>query len=561
MAGRRLTCPYVPVASDTAPPGWLPNRLTPVRYLAGLLRARRGLAAASALCGALWLVPGALQPLLIGRAVDAGIAAGDTGTLLIWVGAIVAAAVLQSGSACFVVYTGNGMWIHGATTTQQVVSDHTAFLGASLRSQAAMGDVLAISSTDINRVGNAFEVTGRLFGSVIGFAVVGTALVTISPVLGAVALIGVPLAVLGVGLLMRPLGRRKEALRAEQSAVNARASDIVSGLRILRGVGGEARFLRLFGDSNERSRRAGVEVARNVSWLSGAEVLLPGLVTVALTWLGAHLVVAGSISVGELVTFYAASVFLVIPIRTATEAADSYTGALVAGRKVCGLLRLRPVLPDPAEPVTLPDGELDLYDSATGFTAVAGKLTVLDAGAAAEQIAARLARFAEREPDSRVLIGGVPAEQVALAELRRRVVYAHNQDIWFSGVLGEELAPETPRTVTVAEAMHAADAEDIVAGLPRGYDELIGERGREVSGGQRQRLSLARALAIDADVLLLDEPTSAVDAHTESRICARIAELRSGRTTVVCSQSPLWKHVADHVVSFSADGEEVPVCN
>jgi ABC-type multidrug transport system fused ATPase/permease subunit len=81
---------------------------------------------------------------------------------------------------------------------------------------------------------------------------------------------------------------------------------------------------------------------------------------------------------------------------------------------------------------------------------------------------------------------------------------------------------------------------------------VIGERGREVSGGQRQRLNLARALAADADVLVLDEPTSAVDAHTEARITERVAALRRGQTTVVFSQSPLWTHVADEVFTAKA---------
>lgn len=546
----------MPALTHPELPDWLPARLTPARFLLALLRRRRGLAVAAGVSGGLWLIPGALLPVLIGRAVDAGVAADDRRALLAWVAAIALVGLVQAACAVAVVFTGNGMWIHGATTTQQVVGTHTARLGASLRAQVGMGDVMAMSSTDINRVGNAFEVVGRLLGSVVAFAVVGAVLLTISPPLGAVAVVGVPLAVLGVGALLRPLGRRKEAHRAELGAVNARSSDIVSGLRILRGVGGESRFLRLFAETNQRARRAGVEVERNVSWLAGAEVLLPGLVTVAITWLGARLVAAGTITVGDLVTFYAASVFLVIPIQTATEAADGFTGALVSGRKACRLLGLRSVLTDPADPVPLPEGALDLYDGATGFTAVAGKLTVVDAGAEAEALAARLGRFAEGH---RVLVSGVPAEQVALAELRRRVVYAHNQDLWFSGALGAELAPEVPGGVEVTAAVFAADAEDIVEGLPERYGERIGERGREVSGGQRQRLCLARALATDADVLLLDEPTSAVDAHTESRICERLTELRRGRTTVVFSQSPLWKRVADQVVDLADAG--VTVCS
>jgi ABC-type multidrug transport system fused ATPase/permease subunit len=130
------------------------------------------------------------------------------------------------------------------------------------------------------------------------------------------------------------------------------------------------------------------------------------------------------------------------------------------------------------------------------------------------------------------------------------VVYAHNQDIWFSGILREQVSPARPGDVGVAAALFAADADDIVEALPNGVEELIGERGREVSGGQRQRLNLARALAIDADVLVLDEPTSAVDAHTEARVTVRVAKLRQGKTTVVFSQSPLWTLVADEVLSL-----------
>nr|WP_317891403.1 ATP-binding cassette domain-containing protein [Saccharopolyspora pogona] len=97
----------------------------------------------------------------------------------------------------------------------------------------------------------------------------------------------------------------------------------------------------------------------------------------------------------------------------------------------------------------------------------------------------------------------------------------------------------------VDSALHAADARDVMSALPA--DGLLDERARSLSGGQRQRLLLARALCADADVLILDEPTSAVDAHTEVRIAERVSEFRRGRTTVVLSQSPLWKAVADQV--------------
>ncbi|MET9264750.1 ABC transporter ATP-binding protein [Amycolatopsis sp. NPDC004079] len=529
----------------------LPQRPTPVRYLLAVLRARPWLVLGAAVTGAGWSLPSALLPLVIGRGVGA-IADGDTSALWRWALVAGVLGVVQALLGTGLHFAAYGMWIHGAGTTQRLVTDHTTRLGATLREAASTGNVVAVTSSDMNWIGNAFEVIGRTIGSIVAFVVIGIAMLSTSPLLGTVALVGVPLAVLGIGPLLAPLQKRKTTQRENLSDVNALGADIVSGLRILRGVGGERRFLRRFHDASQLVRRSGVEVGRSESWLAAAEVLLPGLVTVTITWLGARLALDGTIGVGELVAFYGVSAFLVVPVSTATEQVSALTSGLVAARKVCGLLALRPKLADPASPQPLPDGPLELVDTTSGIRVAPGKLTVVDLGAEAEAIAERMARFADPGEDEKVLVGGVPADRVALAELRTRVVYAHNQDIWFSGVLREQLEPARPGNVDIFAALHAADADDIVEALPRGVDELIGERGREVSGGQRQRLSLARALATDADVLLLDEPTSAVDAHTEARITQRAKELRNGRTTVVFSQSPLWRNVADEVVHGKA---------
>jgi ABC-type bacteriocin/lantibiotic exporter with double-glycine peptidase domain len=138
----------------------------------------------------------------------------------------------------------------------------------------------------------------------------------------------------------------------------------------------------------------------------------------------------------------------------------------------------------------------------------------------------------------------VPLRDADLAQTRRRIVVAHHDDVLFAGRLADQVGVD--RRVGLAEALHAADAHDIIAGLPAGVDERLGARGRQLSGGQRQRLALARVLTLDPDVLVLDDPTSAVDAHTEARIASRVAALRRGRTTVVISHSPLWASVAEH---------------
>jgi ABC-type multidrug transport system fused ATPase/permease subunit len=128
-------------------------------------------------------------------------------------------------------------------------------------------------------------------------------------------------------------------------------------------------------------------------------------------------------------------------------------------------------------------------------------------------------------------------------------VVSEADPVLFSGRLREVLDPwGTGADGDVEEAVTVASADDVVDALPERLDEVIDERGRSFSGGQRQRLALTRALLADPEILVLVEPTSAVDAHTEARIAQRLREARSGRTTVVVTASPLVLDRADHVV-------------
>ena len=148
--------------------------------------------------------------------------------------------------------------------------------------------------------------------------------------------------------------------------------------------------------------------------------------------------------------------------------------------------------------------------------------------------------------------GDVPLSGLARDVVRRRIVVSDTGSTLFSGPLRDGIDIRHEGDAAVARALHTASAEDVLEALADGLDEVVAERGRSFSGGQRQRLVLARALAADPEILVLVEPTSAVDAHTEARIAARLREQRAGRTTVVTTTSPLLLDKVDLVVFVRA---------
>ncbi|WP_146064751.1 ATP-binding cassette domain-containing protein, partial [Streptomyces sp. SM1] len=151
--------------------------------------------------------------------------------------------------------------------------------------------------------------------------------------------------------------------------------------------------------------------------------------------------------------------------------------------------------------------------------------------------------------------GGVRLDGIALARVRERILVADAEADLFAGPLREVVAGRADASdEDVLRALHAAAADDIVRGLPDGLDSPVSAQGRSLSGGQRQRVRLARALLADPEVLLAVEPTSTLDAHTEATVADRLRDVRSGRTTLLVTTSPLVLARVDEVV-FLVDGK------
>ncbi len=175
-------------------------------------------------------------------------------------------------------------------------------------------------------------------GAVVAYAVVAVVVLRTSVPLGLLVLVGVPLLVVGLAPILRPLQARQRAQRDAAGRLTALGADTVAGLRVLRGIGGERVFLGRYRDQSQEVRRAGVRVAGLQATLDAAQVLLPGIFVILLTWLGARFVLAGKIDAGDLVAFYGYAFFLVIPLRTATQTAERGTRALVGTRRILDVL-------------------------------------------------------------------------------------------------------------------------------------------------------------------------------------------------------------------------------
>jgi len=446
-------------------------------------------------------------------------------------------------------------WITAAARVQQLLARRTAQLGSALTRRVAAGEVVAVSTGDVEKIGWFVEALSRFTAAALTVVLICVGLYVYQPALGIVVAVGVPVLALAVLPLLPRATRRADFQREKAGRATELASDTVAGLRVLRGIGGEELFLDRYRRASQEVRHAAVRSARMWALISAIQVLLPGLLMIAVVWHGVHLARQGRITVGELVTVYSAIMLMSYPLRHFEEIAMAYSFSRPSAKRAAGVLALeRATDTAGSREAVVPTG--DLYDPSTGLLAPAGCLTAVVCGDpdAAGQLAERLGGHPSEEGTS-ALLGGVPLDELPLSSTRTAVLVQDKDPVLLSGSLRELLDVPASGAVSAAEALAAAQCGDVLEALVQGsldaedpMDARITERGRSLSGGQRQRLALARSLITDPEVLVLDEPTSAVDSHTEARIADGVRELRAGRTTVVFTSSPLLLDHADRVV-------------
>ncbi len=445
--------------------------------------------------GVIWMVAQALIPATLAKAIDEGIIPGDTGALLRWSGALLglAAVTALAGAARHQLAVAN--WLRAAFRSVQLIGWHSADTGEALPRDTPTGDVVATVASDSMRLGGAYDTTARFAGAIVSYIVVAVILLRASMPLGLLVLIGVPVLVGLLSFIVRPLQRRQAQQREESGRLIGLGADTVAGLRVLRGIGGETTFLARYAAQSQQVREVGYRVAGVQAALDAAQVLLPGIFVVLVTWLGARFAIDGRITPGQLVAFYGYSAFLVTPLRTATEFVDRLTRAHIGARKIIRVLKVEPDHvdhPDVVTPgATEPPADSALRDERSGVVVEPGQFLAVVSGRPEESaaLADRLGRFGTDVEG--VTLGGIPLTHLPLATVRRRILVSETDPRLFTGVLRDELDPWGAHSdEEILAALTIASGEDVLEALADGLDSEVEERGRSFSGGQRQRLAL-----------------------------------------------------------------------
>ncbi|SDS26259.1 putative ABC transport system ATP-binding protein [Microlunatus soli] len=457
----------------------------------------------ASICMAATFVCNGLTPVVVGHAVDEAIAALSLARLGFWLivlAGLYLVAVGVSWVARSMLIRSQQLVSHDLRTmVTDRIQDPRGFAGR----ERTAGGLLSIASSDTTRVGEIVMMTVMPVAEAASITYGAIMMFTINPWLSLATLVGGPLLVVVALRVGRPLQRRSVARQQAIAQTAATATDVVQGLRILKGLGAivtvRGRYDEVSGTAYARTIEANAAEAR----LNGVTEAAGALFVAGLGIAAGVLALNGVVTIGQLITVVGLTQFLITPMTMfGRNLASRWASAEASGQ------RIREVL-------------------GAGF----------ERGSEADAV--RTAAFVDALPTGLTVVRGIDHALVSRLESlpRHRVIVAPHASDLFDGNVADNVHPDR---MIAERALYVASCDDI----PEGPDKRVGEGGRMLSGGQRQRVALARAVAFDPEVLVLQDPTTAVDSVTEQKIADRVAKHRADKITLVFSEAPAWNAVA-----------------
>jgi ATP-binding cassette subfamily B protein len=491
-------------------------------------------------------------PPLAKLAIDNGIVPGDT-TALTWIvlAFLVTALVYWAASYAQTYLTG---WV-GQRALQDLrvqLFAHLQTMSVDFYSRRQAGVLISRMTNDVEALDQLVsDGVVTLFGSTL--TLIGTAVIlfVLDAQLALLTFLVFPVLAAG-SLAFRIVSADAYRLTREKvAAITAYLQESLSGIRVVRSFAQEQRHLDRFAELNDENREANMTTVNlNAAYFPAVE-LLSGVATAGILLYGGIQAIEGDVTVGVLVAFLAALSNFFDPIQSLSQFYTTYQAGMAALDKIFELLDTEPDLRDADGAIELPRlrGEIEFDDVVFSYgegEAIChinlhvppGQTVALvgATGAGKSTLAKLVARF--YDPTSgRVLVDGHDLREVTASSLRSQMGVVPQEAFLFSGTIGENIAFGRGRDHVTPEeiraAAHAVGADVFIEALERGYDTPTGERGAQLSAGQRQLVAFARALIADPRILVLDEATSNVDIHTESRIEVGLRRLLAGRTAIV----------------------------
>ncbi len=444
---------------------------------------------------------------------------------------------------------------------------HLQMLSPRFYARFRLGDLMSRINSDVSDVQRAagdtlLAVLGNvlfLIGSLAMMAWLDWRLFVVGTVL-------VPVATGLFVWLQRRLVAMTRTMRERGADLGSFLVDTVMGMRVVTALGGEAHEAERFAVRNRAFVSAMLQM-QMASFMAGA---LPGAVlaasSAAVTLYGGWRILTGATTIGTLVAFMAYQSRLFGPVQSLLGLSSGLASTRVALGRIFELFDTPADVADPPQPRALPPGPLDLgfagvhfrHDrdavlAGVDFTIPAGAMVAIlgASGAGKSTLADLIVRF--RDPDAgQVHIGGIDARELALADLRRAVVLIDQTPFLFNATMAENIAfaVADDDRLAIQAAAQAAGLGDLIARLPHGLDTPVGERGLALSTGERQRVALARALLRRPAVLVLDEPSAALDAETEARVAAGLRTMLPRATIVIITHKPALADLAQMVITL-----------
>jgi ATP-binding cassette subfamily B protein len=452
-------------------------------------------------------------------------------------------------------------------------------LGLDFYERELNGRIMTRMTSDVDAL-SSFLQTGlvTMVSSLLTFVGVLAAMLVINLRLGLLVLAITPILAVATVIFRRKSSQAYTEARERISVVNADLAENVAGLRVTQAFRREVTNRSRFAGRSDLYRQSRLRAQRYISLYFPFVQTLSTVASALVLVVAVGQVRSGALSVGALIAYLLYIDMVFSPIQSLSQVFDGYQQAAVGLQRIKDLLRLKTSTPPPASPVPVPaeglSGLIELRDVrfgyATGselsggeaaaageairgvsFTVAPGETVALvgQTGAGKSTIVKLIARFYDVTGGA-VLVDGVDVRTYDLTEYRQRLGVVPQEAYLFSGTIAEAIAYARPSATDaeVEAAARAVGAHEMIMHLPGGYEHEVGERGRNLSAGQRQLIALARAELADPDILLLDEATAALDLASEAAVTAATDELSARRTTIVVAHRLTTAARADRII-------------